>query len=243
MHGLVLAGGEGSRLAAGGVAVPKPLVPVAGRPLILRLLETLAALGCDTLTCAVRADFAAVFRVLDERRFGRPLRVIPCRTPSSLHTLVAGLAVVPAGPVFATMVDTVMRRDDWELAYRRVAADLAAGAAAVLVVTPYVDDEAPVYVECRRDGTVAAVRPTPPVRPLVTGGVYGLSVAARAAAGDAQASGVGRVRGFLERLVATGHPVRTVEIARVIDVDRPADLALADAWLAAERGCREDPRG
>jgi bifunctional UDP-N-acetylglucosamine pyrophosphorylase/glucosamine-1-phosphate N-acetyltransferase len=242
MHGLVLAGGEGSRLAAGGVAVPKPLVPVAGRPQIVRLLETLAALGCETLTCAVRADFAAVFRALDERRFARPLTVIPCRTPSSLHTLVAGLAAVPAGPVFATMVDTVMRRDDWTRAYGGAAADLAAGAAAVLVVTPPVDDEAPLYVECGPDRRVAAVRSAPPA-PLVTGGVYGLGAAARAAAVEAVAAGVVRVRGFLERLVATGHAVRAVEIARVIDVDRPADVARADAWLAAERECRENPRG
>src|SRR5207253_8140772 len=32
MHGLILAGGEGARLAAGGIVVPKPLVEVAGKP-------------------------------------------------------------------------------------------------------------------------------------------------------------------------------------------------------------------
>ena len=70
MHGLILAGGEGPRLAAGGIAVPKPLVEVAGKPQIVGLLETLAALGCSSLTCAVRADFPAVRRLLDGRRFG-----------------------------------------------------------------------------------------------------------------------------------------------------------------------------
>src|SRR3989449_6161537 len=88
VHGLILAGGEGSRLAAGGIAVPKPLVEVAGRPQIVGLLETLAALGCSSLTCAVRADFPAVRRLLDGRRFGLPLTMVECRTPSSLHTLV-----------------------------------------------------------------------------------------------------------------------------------------------------------
>src|SRR3989441_6635695 len=67
VHGLILAGGEGSRLAAGGIAVPKPLVEVAGKPQIVGLLETLAALGCSSLTCAVRADFPAVRRLLDGR--------------------------------------------------------------------------------------------------------------------------------------------------------------------------------
>src|SRR3989449_6419032 len=73
MHGLILAGGEGARLAAGGIVVPKPLVEVAGKPQLLRLLETLDALGCDSLTCAIRADLAAVAPLLDARRFRAPL--------------------------------------------------------------------------------------------------------------------------------------------------------------------------
>src|SRR5436853_7940301 len=116
MHGLILTGGEGSRLAAGGIALPKPLVEIAGRPLIMRLLETFDALGCTTLTCAVRADFGDVRRLLDGVRFRVPLQLIECRTPSSLHTLVAGLEVVPPGPVFCRMVDTVMRTEDWRRA-------------------------------------------------------------------------------------------------------------------------------
>src|SRR5205823_5775585 len=98
VHGLILAGGEGSRLAAGGIAVPKPLVEVAGRPQIVGPLETLATLGCSSLTCAVRADFPEVRRLLDGRRFGPPLTVVPCRTPSSLHTPVEGLRGIARGP-------------------------------------------------------------------------------------------------------------------------------------------------
>ncbi len=140
MHGLILAGGEGSRLAAGGIRVPKPLVEVAGRPQIVGLLETFAALGCRSLTCAVRADFPAVMRLLDGRRFGPPLSVVECRTPSSLHTLVEGLRVVPAGPVFCSMVDTVMRPADWRAVFRATERYLEEGTEMVLAVTPYVDD-------------------------------------------------------------------------------------------------------
>src|SRR3989449_11351154 len=91
-------------LAAGGIAVPKPLVEVAGRPQIVGLLETFAALGCQSLTCAVRADFPAVARVLDGRSFGPLLTIVEGRTPSSLHTLVEGLRAVPPGPGFWSMV-------------------------------------------------------------------------------------------------------------------------------------------
>jgi len=233
VHGLILAGGEGSRLVAGGIAVPKPLVEVAGKPQIVGLLETLAALGCRTLTCAVRADFPAVRRLLDGRPFGPPLTVMECRTPSSLHTLVEGLRAVPGGPVFCSMVDTVMRPEDWQAVYRATERHLVEGADMVLAVTPYVDDESPVYVSRPDDGTVRAVSDEPVSPPCVTGGVYGLNAAARRAAADAVARGVHKMRAFLKLLVAEGRRVAAVEVPRIIDIDRPSDLQTANAWLAA----------
>src|SRR5881397_651920 len=162
MHGLVLAGGEGSRLAAAGVSIPKPLVEVVGKPQVARLLETLDGLGCDSLTCAVNADFPAVGCLLATVRFQAPLRVLECRTPSSLHTLVAGLAVVPPGPVFCTMVDTVMPAADWRRLFRGVTERLDGGAAAALAVTPFVDDELPLYVTRDTAGFATAILDTPP---------------------------------------------------------------------------------
>jgi NDP-sugar pyrophosphorylase family protein len=233
VHGLILAGGEGSRLAAGGIAVPKPLVEVAGRPQIVGLLETFAALGCWSLTCAVRTDFPEVRRLLDGRRFGPPLTVVPCRTPSSLHTLVEGLRGMAGGPVFCSMVDSVMRPEDWEAVYRAAGRYLEEGAELVLAVTPYVDDESPVYVSRRGDGTVCAVGDQPAMPVCVTGGVYGLSEAARLAAAGAVARGVHKMRAFLKALVAEGRRVAAVEVPRIIDLDRPSDLQTANAWLAA----------
>jgi len=232
VHGLIVAGGEGSRLAAGGITVPKALVEVAGKPQIVGLLETFTALGCRSLTCAVRADFPAVRRLLDERRFGPPLTVVECRTPSSLHTLVEGLAAVPPGPVFCSMVDTVMRSQDWRGAYRATDDQLRKGVDAVLIVTPYVDDESPLYVN-RQGDAVRAVGGAPTEPPCVTGGVYGLSAGARRAAAEAVGRGVHRMRGFLTALVDEGRRVAAVEVARIIDIDRPSDLETANAWLAA----------
>jgi NDP-sugar pyrophosphorylase family protein len=232
MHGLILAGGEGSRLAAGGIALPKPLVQVGGRPQIIGLVETLAALGCTSVACAVRADVPAVRRLLDGTRFARPLRVVECRTPSSLHTLVEGLATLPAGPVFCSMVDTVMRRNDWETVYRATEHFLAEGVDMVLAVTPFVDDESALYVRRAESGDVAAISDAPLLPPCVTGGVYGLSPAARRTAADAVGRGVHKMRAFLKEAVAGGRRVAAVEVPRIIDIDRPSDLETANAWLA-----------
>ena len=232
MHGLILAGGEGTRLAAGGVALPKPLVQVGGRPQIVGLVETFGALGCESVACAVRADCPAVRRLLDGTRFARPLTVVECRTPSSLHTLVEGLATLPGGPVFCSMVDTVMRPTDWATVYRTTEHFLAEGVDMVLAVTPFVDDESAVYVRRAQNGDVAAVSDAPLEPPCVTGGVYGLSPAARRAAAAAVGRGLHKMRAFLREAVAEGRRVAAVEVPRIIDIDRPSDLETANAWLA-----------
>jgi NDP-sugar pyrophosphorylase family protein len=224
MQGLILAGGRGARLAADGVDTPKALVEVAGQPQIVHLVETLSELGCGSITCMVR----------DGIRFSVPpeVQVRSCRTPSSLHTLVEGLALVPPGAVFCTMVDTVMPVADWRRLYRGVAARLAAGSLAVLAVTPFVDDERPLYVTRDAAGLAVDISDTLAPPPLVTGGVYGLSPAARPIAAEAVRT-LPRMRDFLRLLVQRGGPVATVEVPRIIDLDHKRDLDAATAWLGA----------
>lgn len=236
MHGLVLAGGEGSRLAAEGVPTPKPLLEVAGHPLIVALLRTFERLGCASLTCMVRADFPAVAKLLGGLGFKVPFIFRTCTTPSSAHTLVQGLENVPAGPVFCSMVDTVMRPRDWAAVYQSTGEHLAGGADAVLVVTPFVHDESPLYVARDREGLARSLGSAPGSDARVSGGVYGFGPAAREAARDALADGVQRMRGFLQRLIADGARVATVEVAQIIDLDRRADWQLANTWMASSDG-------
>jgi len=228
MQGLILAGGRGSRLAADGVEAPKPLVEVGGRPQIVNLIETFAELGCESITCMVRDGIT-----LD---VPAPTIVRSCRTPSSLHTLVAGLALVPSGPVFCAMVDTVMPQADWRRLYRGVTERLTAGSLAVLAVTPFVDDELPLYVTRNAEGLATGIFDTPPPGPLlVTGGVYGLSPEARRLATVAVAS-LHRMRAFRRLLVQLRVSVSTVEVPRIIDLDHKRDLEAAERWLTAPAG-------
>jgi hypothetical protein len=143
--------------------------------------------------------------------------------------------------VFCAMVDTVMPAADWQRLYQAVTQRLATGSLAVLAVTPFVDDELPLYVA--RDGAgfateIADRAPASPAgEPVVTGGVYGFSPVARRLAGVAVAS-LHRMRAFLKLLVELKVPVATVEVPRIIDLDHKRDLLAAESWLAAEKAPR-----
>ena len=233
-QGLVLAGGEGSRMRADGVADTKALVPIGGRPQARRVLDALAAVGCETLTCAARDDAPGLAAALASWHVPVPFRVVPCRTPTSLHTFVAGLQATPAGGVLCSMVDTVMRRDDWHAVARQAAARLAEGASVVLAVTSYVNDKSGLYVTRTATGDVVAFEQAPGAAPCVTGGVYALGSAVRPLAEEALRLGVSRMRGFLDWLVRQQRVrVATIDVPRIIDLDRATDLSLANAWLAS----------
>ncbi len=233
MHGLILAGGEGSRLRKDGIRVPKPLVEVGGRPQIVRLVETLLSLGCESVTCLVRDTMSEVEEVLRSDPATRATTVRWCRTPSSLHTLAEGFRTVPPGPVFCTMTDTIMKPADWRRLYAETRRALDSGVDAVLAVTPYVDDERPLYVERNGQGLATRIGSLPTNPPIVTGGVYGWSAAIRPEADRACKEGMERMRAFLERLVTSGHRISTVEIDRIIDLDGQRDLEQARAWVSA----------
>ena len=136
------------------------------------------------------------------------------------------------------MVDTVMPPADWRRLYQGVTERLAGGALAVLAVTPFVDDELPLYVTRNAAGLATGIFDTPPppgAPTLVTGGVYGLSPEARRLADVAVAS-LHRMRAFLRLLVELRAPVATVEVPRIIDLDHKRDLDAAERWLTARAG-------
>ena len=53
LQGGIIAAGEGSRLRADGYRVSKPMVPVAGRPLIDLALDRFRAVGIRQLTIII----------------------------------------------------------------------------------------------------------------------------------------------------------------------------------------------
>lgn len=233
MQVLILAGGEGSRLRADGVSGPKAMVTVAGRPLLVGMVDTLRGLGCASITVAIRQDLLTGAALRDLSRRG--LRIVNCRTPSSLHTLQEGLWSVPPGPLLCTMVDTVMREGDWKHVLAESEQRLQEGADACVSTTAFLHDDSPLYVREDFDGSVAGFGSEPGGSPWVTGGTYALSSRVRDLVPRVVGLGVMRMRGFLQWLVEHGYRVATTRVERIVDLDRLSDLQLAEAWLRGDR--------
>jgi len=73
LRALVLAAGRGERLRPLSAELPKPLLPVAGRPLVHFTLEALRAVGCDAAALNLHHGGAALRAALGESFRGLPL--------------------------------------------------------------------------------------------------------------------------------------------------------------------------
>ena len=149
-------------------------------------------------------------------------------TASSLESFGEVLRMLPPGRVLVSTVDAFLPPAD----LRRFVAEAEAApeGALVLAVTPFVDDEKPLRARVSADGRVLALGSEGDV---VTAGLYVVPQGMRARQWP---PGLGRLRDLLAWAVTSGVDVRAVTIAKVVDVDRPSDLAEAQRLHAeAER--------
>lgn len=100
---IVLAAGASSRMGT-----PKALLDDgAGRPFVVRVVETLAAAGVDEILIVVGFHAAAVRDVIEGRRLAVRLIDNPAPQRGQLSSLQAGLAAVDRPGVVATLVTLV----------------------------------------------------------------------------------------------------------------------------------------
>ena len=227
LEGGIIAAGEGSRLRRAGFAAPKPLVEVAGVPLIASVIRNFLAAGITSLRIIVNeaeqdcADFVrSRFPALDAK-------IIVKTTASSLESFREVAGAGDRGRMLVSTVDAWCREEDFvrfvEAALRRPRE------ASVLAVTPLVADEKPLWVDRDDDGRITALGGSS--GHLVTAGLYLVSSRVRR---TPPPDGLGRLRDYLAWLHRSGEPLYGEILETVVDVDRGEDVALAEA-LAATR--------
>jgi NDP-sugar pyrophosphorylase family protein len=108
----------------------------------------------------------------------------------------------------------------------------AARADAGLALTAHVDDEKPLWADVDQAGLVSAVGDDARARRLVSCGLYYLTRGAAERLPEPAAHA--RLRDFWRALAASGARVAGPVLSKTLDVDRPEDVAAAQAYLTAE---------
>jgi NDP-sugar pyrophosphorylase family protein len=227
----VIAAGEGSRLSRSHPSVIKPLVPVAGRPLSHWIVGTLRAAGARGLTVLTNSRGGAVRPSLTAAFPGLALDFLTADTASSYESfrLVARRLAETEDAFLISTVDALVPAADVARFWSECR---AARADAGLALTAHVDDEKPLWADVDAAGLVTAVGDDARARKLVTCGLYFMT--RNAAARLPEPGSHARLRDFWRTLAASGARVTGTTLSKTLDVDRPEDVAAAEAYLTAE---------
>lgn len=235
MNYAIIAAGEGSRLRNEGVAAPKPLVPLNGRPMIGRLIDIFLKCNAETISVIVNEQMTEVADYLRELAPTLPveLKLVVKSTPSSMHSFYEVSRHFSGKKFILTTVDTIFREDD----FRRYAEafEAANDNDGMMALTTFIDDEKPLYVDADADMNITAFRDEafPGVR-FISGGIYGLSGKALQVLENCIETGVSRMRNFQRALVEAGLKLKAYDFGKIIDVDHQGDIIKAEQFITQD---------
>ena len=232
MNYAIIAAGEGSRLAQEGIAKPKPLVELQGEPMIGRLINIMLRCNAESISIIVNEHMTEVREYLQALELPVPLNLVVKTTPSSMHSLWHLSRVIPEGKFCLTTVDTIFREEDFKGYIDAFEADDEDDG--MWAVTPFVDDEKPLWVDVDEQMTITAFRDKRwDGARYVSGGVYAMTDRAFKVLDNCIEQGVSRMRNFQRALVDAGYHLQAYSIEKIVDVDHADDIATAEAFLNA----------
>ena len=227
----IIAAGLGERLRGSHPGLPKPLVPVGGKPLVLWVARALFEAGVERLTVLLNTRGREAREELRRAFPGRRIDFLEADTPSSFASfrLVAKTLAAREERFLISTVDALVPPAE----VRRFAAEAfgpgpGPRAQAAVALTRFVDDEKPLWAELGDDGRVRAFGDAVARRETVTCGLYALTREAAASLPEAAP----RLRDFWTGLAASGAPVRGVVLTDTVDVDRPEDIPAAERLIS-----------
>ncbi len=225
----IIAAGKGERLMAGGIEMPKPLVPIAGEPLIARAIRAAARLKVDSVACIVNDLHPAVAAYLHREKWPVPVDVVIRTTPSSMESLFGLAQLLTEEPFVLFTVDAVFPSGTLE-SFVSAAKDCRDGLGA-LALTRFVDDEKPLWVRTDGENRIVTLGEAAAESGLVTAGFYYFRPEIFDFIAAARSRGFQALRQFLGLLAQCSRPLYGIPVATTIDVDHPEDIEKAEAFL------------
>jgi MurNAc alpha-1-phosphate uridylyltransferase len=222
----ILAGGRGVRLGDRVMTVPKPILPVAGRPFLLHQLELLSRHGITAAVLCVGYLGEQIRDVIGSERYGISI-AYSFDSPALDGTLGAiRRAAHLLGPCFLVLYgDTYLRID-----YAAVAAAWTASGLPAMMTVLHNEgrwDESNVEFDGRHVIAHDKFRPTEAMR-WIDYGLGGLTDTALALAGPGEAD----LATLYSRLASSRQLFGIEAIERFYEIGSPAGLRETEAFLA-----------
>lgn len=226
MQAVILAAGEGTRMRPLTESLPKPMLPVADRPLVAHTVDAAVEAGVDELVLVVGYEQQVV-----RDHFGESYRGVPVSYAVQEDQLGTAHAV-EAAKEHLDGEFAVLNGDD--LYDPAGLADLFSGGPAV--GTYEVEDPTPYGVFDIEDGAVTGIveKPEEPPSNRINVGAYVFPSAAREWLDVPMSErGEHEITDVLEQVIEQ-FEVRTVDIDRWMGVGRPWELLEANEWKLGE---------
>lgn len=238
----IIAAGCGNRLSKEGVKLPKPLVNIAGEPLLNRLLRIFTENHADEIVVICNEEMTTVQAHLKKIQHNGlngtaiPLKVIIKSTPSSMHSLFALRPYLAHSPFCLTTVDTIFNEKAFNIYIKNFETKLSNGVDAYMGVTSFIDDEKPLYVETNQQMRIVGFHDTPVNNcQYVSGGIYGLHPHIFTTLQQCIDRGEQRMRNFQRALIANHYMVMAHDLGKILDIDHAQDIAKAETFLQQEK--------
>ncbi len=219
----IIAAGEGSRFAKAGITTHKPLIPVAGVPLIGHTLRRYKDAGIQKVVIIFNENEADCVDWVKAHFPRFELQIIVKSTASSFESFCrVGEALGPGRHLLST-VDSICSPAD----VLRMLEKGSGEQEIHLGITRFVHDEKPLWVDfdeaSHRIRTLGADKGN-----YATAGFYNVPGTIFQSKPDFPVSSL---RVYLKWLVDQGFQVSGVPLSDVVDVDTPEDLELAEKLL------------
>jgi len=225
----ILAAGEGSRLRAGGFHMPKPLLPIAGVPLIGRLLRAVQQLTPEEIVCIINRHGSSVADYVRQHYPTLPLTFVQKDTASSYESFTVLCEHLRDSPFLVTTVDAVFPPDF--LSQFVATARQQSGMDMMLTLTTFIDDEKPLHVRLDAHQRIVEIGEAARGSAYVTSGFYYCAPRVSAACASLAPTRVSALREFLGWLQQQGYWLQGYLAPKMVDVDRPHDIAVAEQFV------------
>ncbi|MDR0661696.1 MAG: NDP-sugar synthase [Prevotellaceae bacterium] len=232
MNFAIIAAGEGSRLLAEGIELPKPLVPLNGVPMIARLIKIFVANNAEAISVIVNSQNIQTLAYLNELKTqpSIPLNIVVKSTLGSMHSLFELKPFLQNSDFCLTTVDTIFSEQEFSQYIQ--AFKNTPNIDGLFAVTDHIDDEKPLYIQLGEDNRILNFSDSKQTATkYISGGIYCLKPTAANVLEETIKSGMTRMRDFQRRLIAHGLQLKAFPFKKIIDVDHADDIKKAEQFL------------